>query len=146
MCSNGRECIPSRLRCDDTMQCSDGSDELGCPSVPSNLNLMVKIYPTEQTIEEGGEVVFQCRDEGPLRARVSWSRSGGLAMPDRSFNYEGRLTIPNSKVSHAGTYICQAIDYPGIQGSTASAFLRVRQSELKNDVIFIKLNFKIALE
>ena len=134
MCNNGLECIDSRFRCDGTAQCSDGSDEYGCTT-----KLMVKIYPSEQTIEAGREVVFQCRDEGPLRARVSWSRSGGLAMPDRSYDYQGRLTIPNVVVTHTGTYICQATDYPGVEGSTASAYLRVIQSK-KNRCALASIN------
>ena len=149
MCNNGLECIDSRFRCDSTAQCSDGSDEYGCTT-----KLMVKIYPTEQTIEAGREVVFQCRDEGPLRARVSWSRSGGLAMPDRSYDYQGRLTIPNVVVTHTGTYICQATDYPGVEGSTASAYLRVIQSKKNrcapnawsNAQNPLKINFRIAFD
>ena len=127
MCYNGLECIPQRFRCDGSYQCSDQSDEIGCSSPDPYLRIIT--YPTEQTIEAGREVVFQCRDEGPLRARVSWSRSGGLSLPTRSTDYDGRLEMPNIQLSHMGTYICQAIDYQGVEGSTASVYLRVTQSK-----------------
>ena len=57
-CLNGRECISKKFECDGIFHCSDQSDEANCP----DLNL--RAYPYEQTIEEGREVVFQCRDEG----------------------------------------------------------------------------------
>lgn len=48
---------------------------------------------------KGREVVFQCRDEGPLRARVHWSRTGGnRQLPPGARDINGRLEIPNIKV------------------------------------------------
>jgi len=44
------------------------------------------------------EVVFQCRDEGPLRAPVRWSRGNGLYLPHGSRDIGGRLEMPNIKV------------------------------------------------
>ena len=73
-CLNGRECISKKFECDGIFHCSDQSDEANCP----DLNL--RAYPYEQTIEEGREIVFQCRDEGPLRARVEWRRQS-LPLP-----------------------------------------------------------------
>lgn len=48
--------------------------------------------------EIGLEVVFQCRDEGPLRARVRWTRPGGRQLPQGSKDVNGRLEIPNIRV------------------------------------------------
>jgi hypothetical protein len=36
----------------------DLSDEINCPG-PSDLKLNLRVYPPEQTIKEGREVVFQ---------------------------------------------------------------------------------------
>lgn len=48
---------------------------------------------------KGREVVFQCRDEGPLRARVQWTRLGGnRQLPPGARDVNGRLEIPNIKV------------------------------------------------
>lgn len=44
-------------------------------------------------------MVFQCRDEGPIRARVHWTRSGGRQLPTGSRDVNGRLEIPNIRVS-----------------------------------------------
>ncbi len=41
----------------------------------------VRVYPSEQTVGQGSDVVFQCRDEGLARANVSWTRPAGLAWP-----------------------------------------------------------------
>lgn len=46
----------------------------------------------------GREVVFQCRDEGPLRAQVRWIRGSGLALPPQSIDQNGRLEMPNIQV------------------------------------------------
>jgi hypothetical protein len=43
-------------------------------------------------------VVFQCRDEGPLRARVRWLRGNGLPLPPGSRDINGRLEIPDIQV------------------------------------------------
>lgn len=58
------------------------------------------------------EVVFQCRDEGPYRAKVQWTRGNGLPLPPGSRDINGRLEMPNIKVEHSGLYICQALGYP----------------------------------
>lgn len=55
----------------------------------------------------GQEVVFMCRDEGPLRASVTWERGNGLSLPVNSrINGEGRLEIPNIQVSLDNEKIC----------------------------------------
>jgi hypothetical protein len=49
-------------------------------------------------INVGREVVFQCRDEGPLRARVRWLRGNGLPLPPGSRDVKGRLEMPDIQV------------------------------------------------
>lgn len=46
----------------------------------------------------GGEVVFQCRDEGDLRAPVKWAREGDRRLPAGTKDTNGRLEIPNVQV------------------------------------------------
>lgn len=43
-------------------------------------------------------MVFQCRDEGPLRARVRWLRGNGLPLPPGSRDINGRLEMPDIQV------------------------------------------------
>lgn len=77
-------------------------------------------------MKTGNEVVFQCRDEGPLRAPVRWSRGNGLPLPPGSRDVNGRLEMPNIAVDHTGTYICEAVGYPSsTPGSRVSVYLRV---------------------
>lgn len=48
----------------------------------------------------GQEVVFQCRDEGPLRAKVEWIRDNGLPLPPGTRILDlGRLEIPDIQVN-----------------------------------------------
>lgn len=58
------------------------------------------------------EVVFTCRDEGPVRATVVWRRPNGQPLPAGSVDRHGRLEIPNIKVQDSGTYLCVAAGYP----------------------------------
>jgi len=74
----------------------------------------------------GNEVVFQCRDEGQLRASVRWVRGNGMPLPPGSRDFNGRLEMPNIGVEHSGTYICEAVGYPeSTQGAKVSVYLRV---------------------
>ena len=62
----------------------------------------------------GREVVFQCRDEGPLRVDVTWSRGNGaegLPFPRGTRDFDGRLEIPNIQVNikNRGTKIYSAV-------------------------------------
>ena len=50
-------------------------------------------------MKTGREVVFQCRDEGPIRASVRWVRGSGLALPAGTRDNNGRLEMPNIQVS-----------------------------------------------
>lgn len=125
--SDPSECIDSWRVCDQKYDCSDGSDELDCPQNP-DIELLLRTYPQEQTIEEGREVVFQCRDEGPLRARVQWKRQGQRPLSSRSKDINGRLEIANVQISDAGTYICQATDYLDKKGSRTSVYLGVTET------------------
>ena len=49
-------------------------------------------------VSKGREVVFQCRDEGPIRAKVVWTRASGLPLPAGSSDNNGRLEMPNIQV------------------------------------------------
>ncbi|XP_069692113.1 basement membrane-specific heparan sulfate proteoglycan core protein isoform X26 [Periplaneta americana] len=128
-CENG-PCIPRRKRCDGKIDCPlDPSDELDCSVDPTGLNL--KTYPDDQVIQENREVVFQCRDEGPLRARVRWLRGNGLPLPPGSRDVNGRLEIPDIQVEHSGTYICEAVGVPpNSPGSQVSVHLTVEATPL----------------
>ncbi|XP_029344965.1 basement membrane-specific heparan sulfate proteoglycan core protein isoform X9 [Acyrthosiphon pisum] len=126
-CRNGRQCVPKSAKCNNNYECQDYSDEDNCYEAPDGLDL--KTYPNEQTIKENSkdrEVVFQCRDEGPLRAPVRWSRGNGLYLPHGSRDIGGRLEMPNIKVEHSGTYVCEAIGFSASDpGSRVSVFLKV---------------------
>lgn len=61
--------------------------------------IRLRTYPGSQKTKEGFEVVFRCRDEGPNRLSVKWSRSGGGHLPPGSSDHNGRLEIPNIRVS-----------------------------------------------
>ncbi|XP_067214248.1 basement membrane-specific heparan sulfate proteoglycan core protein isoform X9 [Linepithema humile] len=138
MCNDGH-CIPLHQRCDKRLDCPrDMSDEMDCSyenHTDGTSDLRLKTYPSEQVIKEnpakqGREVVFQCRDEGLLRARVRWIRGNGLPLPPGSRDIGGRLEIPNIQIEHAGTYICEAVGYPSsTSGRQVSVDLTVEKFE-----------------
>ncbi|XP_072931305.1 basement membrane-specific heparan sulfate proteoglycan core protein [Epargyreus clarus] len=123
-CENG-SCIDARRRCDGVLDCpNDTSDEFDCPpGSPVSLNLTT--YPTEQTIRNGGDIVFTCRDEGPYRAPVRWAREGGVPIKPGYVDRRGRLEINQVTSSDGGVYICQAYQYLGQPGAEVRVFLKV---------------------
>ncbi|KAK9737087.1 Laminin EGF domain [Popillia japonica] len=132
LCRSGDQCYPRDRQCNNVADCRDGSDEWHCqhrpttPPYPQHLNL--KTYPNAQDIKESREVVFQCRDEGPLRAAVKWSRANNLPLPPGSRDNLGRLEIPNIQLQHSGTYICSARSFPPhTPGAQVSVELSVQQ-------------------
>lgn len=83
----------------------------------------------------GREVVFQCRDEGPIRARVQWVRKNNRALPPGARDFNGRLEIPNIQVEHGGEYVCEASGYPKTTpGSSVTVSLTVEKC--KYNLIF----------
>ncbi|XP_015437459.1 PREDICTED: basement membrane-specific heparan sulfate proteoglycan core protein [Dufourea novaeangliae] len=133
MCTRDKDCVPQSSVCNGVPECRDRSDEENCCEEPSHLNL--KTYPSEQVIKEnpakqGREVVFQCRDEGPLRARVRWLRGNNLPLPSGSQDVNGRLEIPNIQLDHAGPYICEAVGWaPSTAGQQVTVHLSVEKFE-----------------
>ncbi|XP_076378245.1 terribly reduced optic lobes isoform X1 [Megalopta genalis] len=135
MCVTDKDCVPQSSICNGIPECRDRSDEENCEPPHSSSNLNLKTYPSEQVIKEnpakqGREVVFQCRDEGPVRARVRWLRGNNLPLPPGSTDVNGRLEIPNIQLDHAGSYICEAVGYPpSTSGQQISVYLRVEKLE-----------------
>ncbi|KAH7955611.1 hypothetical protein HPB52_001863 [Rhipicephalus sanguineus] len=78
----------------------------------------IKVYPERQTIKQGQEVVFRCRDEGTRRSQVKWTRPDDSPLPPQSTDARGRLTMPNVQPDHGGVYLCKAV---GVQASTSGA-------------------------
>uniref|UniRef100_A0A336LPI6 CSON010513 protein n=1 Tax=Culicoides sonorensis TaxID=179676 RepID=A0A336LPI6_CULSO len=128
-CNDGR----CASRCDGRPECYDSADEEQCPSTPTQPDvpdnrLNLKTYPNDQIIKESREVVFQCRDEGPLRAKVRWVRGRGLPLPPGTRDVNGRLEIPNIRYDHSGEYVCEAVGYPkSTPGSHVSVNLQVEK-------------------
>lgn len=87
----------------------------------------MKIYFQRST---GREVVFQCRDEGPLRARVKWSRRG-RTLPPGTKDMNGRLEIPDIRMEHGGEYVCEAIGYTNLPHGSVTVNLNVEKCELR---------------
>uniref|UniRef100_A0A182QPA6 Basement membrane-specific heparan sulfate proteoglycan core protein n=1 Tax=Anopheles farauti TaxID=69004 RepID=A0A182QPA6_9DIPT len=138
-CENG-PCIAKGLRCNGRVDCPyDTSDELDCPYKPpypqppppfDQPRLNLRTYPDEQTIKESNEVVFQCRDEGPMHAKVEWVRANGMDFPPGTRDLNGRLEIPNIRIDHNGEYVCQAVGYPkSTPGSSKTVHLTVERSQ-----------------
>ncbi|XP_022832802.1 basement membrane-specific heparan sulfate proteoglycan core protein-like isoform X3 [Spodoptera litura] len=99
--------------------------------VPVNSNgppaLKLMTYPANQSVRHvnsGGDVVFQCRDEGPLRANVRWTKQGG-SIKSGSTDVRGRLEMYKVTERDSGVYICQADDYLRFPGSQVRVELQV---------------------
>ena len=134
-CVTTGTCIPEILRCNGSPDCSDSSDERQC-QYAEGLNL--RTYPSSQNITEGRVVVFQCRDEGPLRAKVAWRRGNGLPLPPGTTDVGGRLEMPGVKLSDTGTFICYTTEFPSSEpGTEVSVYLLVEQSKSKQFIIFL---------
>nr|XP_043066119.1 basement membrane-specific heparan sulfate proteoglycan core protein isoform X9 [Drosophila bipectinata] len=130
-CNNG-QCVSLTARCNGRTDCMDSSDEYNCPAEPSpgrgSNKLNLKTYPDSQIIKESREVIFRCRDEGPARAKVKWSRPGGRPLPPGFTDRNGRLEIPNIRVEDSGTYVCEAVGYASyIPGQRVTVDLNVER-------------------
>lgn len=129
-------------RCDGHQDCLDYSDEQDCPST----NISLQIQPERQTVRQGQEAVFRCRDEGDLRVPVRWVREGNRPLPPESIDNRGRLILFNVQINYSGVYICKAdinIDVNGLDTSSSpqssslslaqkAAYLTVQPSKLNH--------------
>ncbi|XP_073829721.1 terribly reduced optic lobes isoform X13 [Musca autumnalis] len=134
-CDNG-QCISAYARCNGYVDCADSSDERYCPDTQPTPapQLNLKTYPDNQIIKERREVIFRCRDEGMLRAKVRWTRPGGRPLPVGAVDKDGRLEIPNIRVEDGGTYICEAVGYPRhVSGQQVSVQLTVEKYNPRDD-------------
>ncbi|OTF81462.1 low-density lipoprotein receptor-like protein [Euroglyphus maynei] len=124
ICANGR-CIDQRQRCDDIQDCQDNSDEQDCP----RQQISLQIYPERQTVRQGQEAVFRCRDEGESRLQVEWRRENQHSLPPEAVDNRGRLLLFNVQLDHAGVYVCSTTTVSGLPLAQKAAYLTVQPSK-----------------
>jgi hypothetical protein len=93
-------------------------------------SFLLLIYLNINYFYLGSEVVFQCRDEGPLRAKIRWIRNNNQPLPPGSHVSNGRLEIPNIQLEHSGSYVCEAEKYLHLPGSQMTVQLTVEKCNL----------------
>lgn len=82
----------------------------------------LRVYPDNQTVRVGQEAVLRCRDEGPKRSPVWWSRSDGRPLPTGATDVRGRLTLYRVSPEDGGSYTCSIVD--GAIGSTPNKYYK----------------------
>jgi len=86
-------------------------------------HINLKVYDTPQTQLEGEDVVFRCRDEGPDKVSVVWSRQSEEPFTAGTKDENGRLSMYSVSIKDSGVYICSTVGVdPPVTGY---AFLRV---------------------
>lgn len=125
-CASG-QCIEMSQRCDGVTDCNDHSDEVDCP----RMEISLQVYPERQTIRQGQEAIFRCRDEGELRIPVRWFREGNTSLPHGAIDSgRGRLSLINAQPNYSGVYVCSAFDESqGLYLGQKAAYLTVQPSK-----------------
>ena len=101
---------PKSLNFGDTEYLSDQTThhyttEQSVSRYPSLYN--VKVYPPNQEVFVGNDIVIQCRDEGLAREEVAWRKlNRDQALPDKVTQEYGRLIIPKAVLNDHGFYEC----------------------------------------
>ena len=103
---------------------------------------MVHIIPKWQEVEEGDDIILQCKTTA--NSSVSWSRPNKILSFFRTFEKNGNLNITNSKIKDSGNYTCKALSSDG-RRIEQSAWVNVKE-KLTPPVISIDKNDTIILE
>ena len=85
----------------------------------------VMVYPARQTVLAGQDAVVQCRDEGDLRTRVSWHRSGARQLPVNSRQEAGRLELYRVREEDGGEYTCRSLYQGAAPGASQTSSIEV---------------------
>ncbi|KAL3861185.1 hypothetical protein ACJMK2_007245 [Sinanodonta woodiana] len=112
-CKSDRTCIDARRFCNGFKECADGSDEMGCPTLPPK---SVDVSPRNLDIREGAQAILVCNYQGfPPGTPFVWSRVGNELPMQSSVDRRGStLTIPVAKVMDSGDYVCSVDGYQAL--------------------------------
>ena len=72
----------------------------------------VTVFPANQTVIGGRDVVFYCNTSGIPTPTVRWDRLGG-ALPENAMVTNGALTFVSMGTGDAGVYTCTATNTEG---------------------------------